>query len=254
MFFYLSKILSFAITPLFWIIALIVVAVAFKPPGIRRVSLVLSLIITLFFSNQLVYRLAVDMLEVPIVKESDITMDIETAVVLGGTASWHIPSERVRFSGAADRLWQGIALLKHQEIKKIVFTGGTADLLQEKRREAEYVAEYVQMLGVADSLFLTENSSRNTHENALMCAQMFDSLGMDKEIILITSAFHMKRARGCFEKAGFRVIAYPCDPLTNGDRPKFDEFIVPSAEALSGWNIILREWIGYLTYKFKGFV
>ena len=254
MFFYLSKILAFALSPLLWIITAMALAIILKNGKTKRTLAWTTLLLLLFFSNQWLFRMGAGVLEVPATPSTTLTDNIEIAVIAGGTASWHEPAQRVRFNQSADRLWQGIDLLKQGKVERLVFTGGTADLKQEKKREASYISAYIHQLGIADSLFITEEQSKNTYENALFTKVLFEQKGYNKRIILVTSAFHMKRAMGCFEKQGFEVIPYACDPLTNGEPLKIHEYFLPSPQAMMGWEVIIKEWIGYFVYKTKGFV
>ena len=254
MFFYLSKILAFALSPLLWILTVLVLTIILKNAKTKRALSGSALLLVLIFSNQWLFRLAAGVLEVPTIPSTTITKNIEIAVIAGGTASWHESAQRVRFNQSADRLWQGIDLLKQGKVKRLVFTGGTADLKQEKKREASYISAYIHQLGIADSLFITEEQSKNTYENALFTKALFEQKGYNKRIILVTSAFHMKRAMGCFEKQGFEVIPYACDPLTNGEPLKIHEYFLPSPQAMMGWEVIIKEWTGYFVYKMKGFV
>lgn len=254
MFFYLSKILAFALSPLLWSLTALVLAIILKNEKTKKALSWTAVLLLLFFSNQWLFRLAAGILEEPTTPSTTINENIEIAVIAGGTASWHEPAQRVRFNQSADRLWQGIDLLKQGKVKRLVFTGGTADLKQEKKREASYISAYIRQLGIADSLFITEEQSKNTYENALFSMELFEQKGYNKRIILVTSAFHMKRAKGCFEKQGFEVIPYACDPLTNGEPLKIHEFILPSPQVLMDWEVIIKEWIGYFVYKTKGFV
>ena len=48
----------------------------------------------------------------------------------------------------------------------------------------------------------------NTYEESVAVSNL---LGDNKNIILVTSAFHMKRAKGLFEKRGFNVTAFKVD-------------------------------------------
>lgn len=254
MFFILSKILSFIISPLFIIVVLMISAMLLKNSKIKKWLSACALTLVLLFSNQLIFRLAVKNLEASPVSSATITDTVEFAVVLGGNSSWYEPAQRIRFHQSSDRLWQGVALLKEEKCKKLFFTGGTAEITQSRRKEADYVAGYIDKIGIGDTLFITENQSKNTHENALNSKKIFDTNGYHTKIILVTSAFHMKRAKACFEKQGFEVIPFPADPLTDGYDLKIHEYIIPSASVLMGWEIVLKEQIGYFVYKIKSFV
>ena len=63
-------------------------------------------------------------------------------------------------------------------------------------------------MGIARDRITLEDKSRNTDENARFTAAIVHPKPSQRWII-VTSAFHMPRAMGVFEKAGFHPIAYP---------------------------------------------
>ena len=254
MFFYLSKILAIALSPLLWILIVMLLAIILKKGKLKRILTILAPLMLLLFTNQWLFNLSANVLEEPSTPISAITETVDYAIIAGGTASWYKPAGRIRFNQSSDRLWQAIELLKQNKVRHLVFTGGSADLKQEKRKEARFVSEYIHQLGIADSLFIIEEQSKNTHENALLTAQLFTPRGFSKRVVLVTSAFHMKRAKGCFAKQGFEVIPYACDPLTNGEPLKIHEYIVPSPQVLMHWDVLIKEWVGLFMYKTKDFV
>jgi uncharacterized SAM-binding protein YcdF (DUF218 family) len=65
--------------------------------------------------------------------------------------------------------------------------------------------------------------------------------------LLVTSAWHMPRAIGCFRRAGFKVEAYPVDRPA---RPIAEE-LLPSrtlAGGLHQTDQAIHEWIGLGAY------
>ena len=73
-------------------------------------------------------------------------------------------------------------------------------------------------MGVAPERITIEDNSRNTDENARFTAALVDPEPSQRWII-VTSAFHMPRSMGVFEKAGFHPIAYPVAFRTLGRWP-----------------------------------
>ena len=63
-------------------------------------------------------------------------------------------------------------------------------------------------LGVDPARIIVEDQSRNTEENARFTAAIVHPEPKQRWL-LVTSAFHMPRAIGVFEKAGFDVVADP---------------------------------------------
>ena len=59
----------------------------------------------------------------------------------------------------------------------------------------------LQVMGVPASAILQERESRDSHDNAVYTAAMLNRLGM-KKILLVTSAFHMRRSEALFAGRG----------------------------------------------------
>ena len=68
------------------------------------------------------------------------------------------------------------------------------------------------------------------------------------QIILVTSAYHMYRAKRLFEKQGFIVIPYKVDYKAGGHKKITIMDFLPSAESLKITEIGFREVIGRLFY------
>ena len=80
-----------------------------------------------------------------------------------------------------------------------------------------------------------------------------DLIGSNKNIILVTSAFHMFRAKKMFEKQGFNVIAYKVDYKTPPNQKLTIMSFLPSSGNLSLTEVGFREIIGRIFYVIKGY-
>ncbi len=95
--------------------------------------------------------------------------------------------------------------------------------------------------------------SRNTHENALFTKQLLLTHPQWDTLVLVTSAFHERRALGCFEKVGLHPIAFPAGFRTTDRRITPDYWLQPDVGALERWGLLLHEITGWLTYKLMGY-
>ena len=69
-----------------------------------------------------------------------------------------------------------------------------------------------------------------------------------RDIILVTSAFHLKRATAMFKKQGFRVIPAPAGYRYEQKKLTFFSFI-PHAGNLADSSIALYEYASLLWYS-----
>ena len=100
---------------------------------------------------------------------------------------------------------------------------------------------------------LIEDKSLNTHQNALYSAPMLKATG-EKKFLLITSAGHMKRAISCFEKQGIEVQPFPVMKGVGERRFEIDHLLVPRIMNFYRWHSLIHEWIGFISYKVRGYV
>lgn len=93
-----------------------------------------------------------------------------------------------------------------------------------------------------------EDKSRTTYENAVFTAKL---LRADKvtTIVVVTQAWHMRRALWAFERAGLHAIPYPA-ALTYREEDRFEDY-VPSIGALERSYHALHEAIGLAYYRLR---
>lgn len=93
-----------------------------------------------------------------------------------------------------------------------------------------------------------EITSLTTAENARHSRAILQPSGIDR-ILLVTHAWHMRRAQMAFEKAGFTVIPAPTIYSTTGNLTLLD--FLPSAKGLMQSYLALHEWMGIVWYRLK---
>ena len=253
MFFILSKILLFIFSPLFWVISILLWALLTKKPKRRRNLILTSFILLYLFSNSFLFDEVMRKWETKPPKNFSNQTVYDYAIVLGGVMSYYDnKSKLVGFNRSVDRLMQAIKLYKKGRVRKIVFTGGDATILQSDYREADIIKEYLKDLGLPEEDLIFENQSRNTHENATFVYDLLKPRFSDK-ILIITSGFHMKRALGCFKKTGIDPDYFVSD-LYSGER-KFipDHLLLPDTSTLDRWSTLFHEISGYIIYKIMGY-
>ena len=128
--------------------------------------------------------------------------------------------------------------------KPVIVSGGSVD---GSEQEAYILGRFLADLGVPVTQITTEGHSRDTAENALFVKEICARKGYRK-IILVTSAFHARRAERLFEKQGFIVSVYPSGQMIDAGEKSFLDYI-PSASAVRLSSLALKEMIGDLVAR-----
>lgn len=204
----------------------------------------LALIILYLLSTAPVSGLLIRCLEHHPVLELPLSAENEgVIVVLGGGMPGYSPEmpghrpstftlERLRYGG-----W----LQKQTGLPLLVSGGGY-------RPEAKTMAESLKTDFGADVQWL-EDRSKTTLENALFTRELLPD--DYQTVILVTHAWHMPRSVFSFETAGFRVI--PAPTAFHSDRIYWKRLRhwFPQVRNLRVSERAIREYVGYLWYKFS---
>jgi uncharacterized SAM-binding protein YcdF (DUF218 family) len=151
---------------------------------------------------------------------------------------------------APDRIIAAAALAHRYPNARIVFSGGSANLVSNDAREADFAGAIFESLGISKSRLIMERHSRNTVENAEFSKALV-APKQGERWLLVTSAFHMPRSVGLFRKAGFAVEPYPVDWRVGGPDDLFS-FTNIAVDGLGRTDIAVREWIGLIAYRATG--
>ncbi len=127
----------------------------------------------------------------------------------------------------------------------VIISGGS---VQGKKAEAPIVKRFLADLGVPLNKILMEAKSRDTIENAKYTCEICRKQGYRKPL-LVTSAFHMKRAITSFEKIDCKVLPVPAAFKAGKQRKYGWEDFLPDISALEGTTLALHEYVGFLFYK-----
>lgn len=255
MFFYLSKILYYLIMPGFLVGACLLLAIFLKKKRWKKAFLILGTALYFLFSNDFIINAIFQQWEIPPTPFSVIEGHYDVGVVLTGITNMRIePQDRVYFQKGADRIMHAIELYKRGKIKKILITGGTGSLTRPDLLEADNLARTLQLFGVPEEDMIIENQSRNTYENAKFSADILREKYPDGRFLLITSAFHLRRAKGCFDKQGIETDVFSTDFYTHPVTYTPDSWLIPNENAFKKWVILEREIVGIVMYKLAGYI
>ncbi len=252
MFFILSKLLYVVILPLTWVLGLLLLGLLSRQPRWKKFGFRWGSICLLIFTNPLLANWSMSLWEKDPIAYSQINKNYDYIVVLSGiTNPTQEPKDRIHFNKGADRIVHGIELYKKGVGQKLLITGGNASILRDDASEGEQLLSFAIMSGVPQEDLILENKARNTYENALYTNKIIEN---DSEVLVVTSAFHARRAMGCFHKLGVKADIFPTDLYARPYSWTPDEWLIPQLGALQFWNILIKEWVGITAYKMKGYL
>ncbi len=252
-FFLLSKLLDFLLSPLLWVLLLLALAWRTAPAGRSRRRLGAGLALALVLTNPALVNEALLAWELAPVPLTALPRHADAAVLLTGIANGQkSPHDRVYLAQGADRLTNALWLWRAGRVRRILVSGGSGAVLATAQTEAADLVALLRLAGVPNAAIWQETRSRNTRENALYSQQFLRRHPEADTLILVTSAFHQRRALGCFRRVGLHPLAFPADVRTTDRQFTPDYWLLPSAEALARWGLLLHEMAGWAVYKLRG--
>ncbi|RJT36143.1 YdcF family protein [Mesorhizobium waimense] len=254
MFFYLSKIFWFFIQPLNLAIFLLLASLLAALLGRRKLfatGSVLAFLILALAAWTSLGAVLLNPLEERFPKPL-LPQNVDGIVVLGGGFEGAINLVRggYELNSGGDRMVETAILARHFPDAKVVVSGGTGELFLDGEGDAETAPRLLGALGVVSDRLILENKSRNTYENAVFTRELVTPKP-GETWLLVTSAFHMPRAKALFDKAGFATIPWPVDYRTSG-KEGVGMFRDNSADSIQTTTIAMREWIGLFAYWLSG--
>jgi len=182
---------------------------------------------------------------------ADVSLPADNAVIvlLGAGTRADSPEYGEDIPGRSAWLRTVYAAQLAKKSKLPLFATGGRVLKDRGDTEAEVMRRWLLRFGVNAEQIHLEHAANNTWENAVFIRQ---SLSQYKQarIVLVTSAWHMPRARWCFEQQGMNVIAAPTDYM--GEQEEYDSRnYLPDADALAASSRALHEYLGLFWYRIR---
>jgi uncharacterized SAM-binding protein YcdF (DUF218 family) len=156
------------------------------------------------------------------------------------------PEERLP-RDALLRLLKAIELKKKYPEKPLLIIGG--NFKAKDHKEASYYKEVAEELGVKGRVLVVEN----VYDTISSVKALKKRFSPDTPLLLITSAYHLKRSLYLFKKEGFsKVIPYPAHYNYKLCTPHFRIWdFFPQPLYLEMTNKAVHEYLGLLYYKLK---
>jgi uncharacterized SAM-binding protein YcdF (DUF218 family) len=252
MFFILSKTLYFIAMPITWLLGLLFLSLRLKHTAWRRKCQIACLALLLFLSNPFLINELYLWWEVPPTPFQAVGQYDIGIVLTGYTNDGKSPKDRVYMNEAVDRLLYALRLYKEGKLKQIMICGREVDLyVNEISTTVHYTSkDLLLQAGVPDSVIIVEPISRNTRENALFAKKMISS---QQKLLLISSAFHLRRAKACFQQVGLNVDVFSANFYARDRIYHPIAVLMPTEDAISKWGRLVHELIGFVVYRLMGY-
>lgn len=245
---YLHKILPVFLSPLVLVLALLAVAVWTR----RRAWIIVAMVLLYLMSTPLISEALFQRVEEKAHRLSPSDVPAADAIVAlsagmawvkttkGYVAEWPTPG----------RFWGGIELLNAGRAPILVFTGGKLPWQRGDETEGEVLKRHAELVQIPPEQIFVSEKAENTEQEARGVRNLLAPT--QNKIILVTSAFHMRRAKNIFEQLGFEVFPYPVNIRTLAEDITVMSFL-PDPRALYATHTALHELLGRLYYQIKNY-
>jgi len=250
-YFYLSKIL----TPLinftnFFIFGIIILYIFYKIKKNYKVKIFLKIFITFFLFVAIlpIGNFGIKLLESEFLNQKKIKK-IDNIFVLAGSENLEASklTLKTNLNDASERLIATVKLGLENPEAKIYFLGGEGFMVKNDINESNIAKSFFSDVGFnTDRIYFVDNT-RNTIENLRKIVNLNIS---NKSNILITSAFHMKRALIISRKFKLNLIPYAVDfrSIKEGNLlNKYQKFNI--LDNLFKFDLFIRELLGIISFK-----
>lgn len=185
------------------------------------------------------------------------TLPSADAIVLLGGGIEPISGDMVYpdLRDSADRIWHAARLYHAGKAPLIISSAGNVWGGPERPSKAQAMRMLLEALGVPGHAVVIEDSSRNTRGNAVFTERIASGRGIGR-VLLVTSYWHLRRAEAAFRRVGLDVVPVAIDYVDGRRsfaRPLVLTFL-PSVNTLSFNSLLLKEHVGYLVYRLRGWV
>jgi uncharacterized SAM-binding protein YcdF (DUF218 family) len=256
MFFYLSKVIWFLVQPssmllLIFILGLVLYRLGRQKAAIRTLVATAAIYAIGGFSP-LASAMILTLEQQYSRPDIEDGTEVDGIIVLGGVINTLISNSRkvITLSESAERVTEAAALAHRFPKARLVFAGGDGALIYRSSDEATLAKDFFTRVGIAPERIELETRSQNTWQNAVYTKNLVKPKPGERWI-LITSAFHMPRAMGCFRAAEFDVIPWPTDFRTRGPEDLL-RFLPRPSDSWAQIDVVAKEWIGSVAYYLTG--
>jgi uncharacterized SAM-binding protein YcdF (DUF218 family) len=256
-FFFLSKLLDIFLSPLTWSMLAVAVVFALVARRSERKRLQLGLMagavlnLYVFSLANVSNRLERSLEDLPSTMQEGVVYD--AVVLMGGVVEVYAeqPEGRRSFNNNVERMLATYDVLRSGQANVAIISGGHTDQGRLEARESPIIAAQLVDWGIEPSRIIVDALARNTHENAVNVTKIVREHGWQK-VLIVTSAFHMRRSVECFTAEGLSVDTLVVD-RRSADPATLPIQWLPRADALAESTDAMREWFGRWVYRARGY-
>ncbi|MDW8311067.1 MAG: YdcF family protein, partial [Verrucomicrobiales bacterium] len=148
----------------------------------------------------------------------------------------------------------GAELLRRGKGRHLVVGGAAHRVQGQVLVEADLARRWLETLGLARVPVISLGKCINTRDEAVRVAALCRERGWTN-VLLVTSAYHMKRAEAVFRTAGVPVTCVPCDFQTEVSVMTESEVAwVPRVAGFQKLSLYVHEQIGWWVYRWRGWI
>jgi uncharacterized SAM-binding protein YcdF (DUF218 family) len=188
--------------------------------------------------------------EIPPLSIEDVSEKDAIVVLGGGVGPAVAPRLYPDLNDAGDRLWHGARLYQAGVAPQVIVTGGSPP--GSAGPGAPAMKTLLTDWQVPSDSILVESQSTTTYENARLTADLCRTRAIE-EVVLATSAAHMRRALAAFQSTHLNVTPAPTDYRAVRE-PLTVMSVLPEADGLSMSTTAAHEYVGYLYYQLRGWI
>ena len=153
-----------------------------------------------------------------------------------------------------DRVLTALGLMRLNKARALVLGGGTHHAARGRVPEGEVLERWLTNWNLVSAPMFNLGLRADTHDEAVHFQSLAKQHGW-RTCLLVTSAWHMKRAEAIFTKLEIQVTPVACDFEVVGIPHRAGNLkLVPGLKGFSLLGLYLHEAVGWVVYRIRGWV
>jgi uncharacterized SAM-binding protein YcdF (DUF218 family) len=216
----------------------------------------LTLLITVVGSTKIPAFLLSTLEKPYAVKDLNRLPECDAVVLLGGThnfSSFGVNS--IEVNQAFDRVITAVELVRLNKGKALVIGGGEYSAGNQIGLNGQLVADWLVNWKLIDAPIHVLEYSSNTKDESMHTMHLAKKKHW-KKIILVTSAWHMRRSEALFSRTELEIFPVGADfeGISSMESDYNIENIIPTHKGFKIIGSYLHEQVGWLYYKLRGWI